>query len=259
MKDRYRIITPENVAFEYELAGFFSRFLAWLLDLLVLLLGTIVLSFALSAAAPALGGFSTTLGTICFFILNWGYYVFMEWYFGGQSLGKRAVGLRVLSDDGVRITLLQSAVRNLFRIVDNLPLLYLVGGGVAFFSQHGKRLGDMAAGTVVVQERARPLPSNFLPEDARIPALLSDREATRRVEARLSLQERELLLKMALRRDKLPLERRLLLFQRLADHLEARLGLPRPPHTSHEVYCLNLVTLVLGGDDRRAGARARSR
>lgn len=254
MSERFRVVTPENVAFEYEIAGFFSRLLAWLLDLLILILLTAVLSGSLSALAPVLGGFTSTLFTVTYFLLNWGYFILMEWRWGGQSLGKRALGLRVIGDDGVRITLLQSAIRNLFRVIDNLPLLYLVGGTAAFFSPQGKRLGDMAAGTLVIQERARRLPQGLLPQDALSSALLNDREALRRIDARLGLQERELLLKLAVRREQLPLARRLVLFEDLSEHLQERLSLTRPDHLSHEAFCLQIAAVILRGSAARRPA-----
>lgn len=249
MKERYQITTPENVTFDFEMAGFFSRLAAWLLDL-VLILGLTVAASAAASALSVLGNVGAAVHAVLFFVINWGYFVFFEWFWGGQSLGKRALNLRVLSDDGVRITLQQSAIRNLLRVVDSLPLIYLVGGAVAFGHPQGKRLGDMAAGTVVVQERHLSLPDAVVSERERFNSFVDDPELAQRVRRGLSLEERELLVDLALRRERLPLGRRLRLFEALADHLEESLQVPRPSFFSAERYCLNLVAVVLAAGER---------
>jgi len=259
MQERYRIVTPENVAFEYELAGFFSRFVAWLLDVLLIVMLTVVISMAIGMISPFLGQFASALTAVSFFVVNWGYFVLLEWWLGGQSIGKKAVGLRVLSDDGVRITLLQSAVRNLFRLLDNLPLFYLLGGAVAFFSRDGKRLGDMAAGTVVVRERQRPVPDAIVPPKERYNSFIEDRDVIKRVQGRLGLEERELLLTLALRREQVPLGQRLRLFEDLASHLEQRLRVARPTHFSHEKFCLNIAAVLLQGTELPSRGKRRGR
>lgn len=246
MRERYKITTPENVEFEFELAGFFSRLSAWLLDVLALIFCTILLGALVSVLAP-LGQVQMAVHAALYFVLNWGYFVFFEWYWGGQSLGKRAMGLRVLSDDGVRISLLQSAVRNLFRVLDSIPIIYLIGGTAAFFSPQGKRLGDMAAGTVVVQERELPLPGAIISTRERHNTFVEDPDAARRIVTGVTLEERELLLDLALRRERLPLARRLQLFEELAEHLEEKLRLGRPAYFSAERYCLNVAAVLLRG------------
>jgi uncharacterized RDD family membrane protein YckC len=252
VRARYEVTTPESVTFSFELAGFFSRFAAWLLDLTAILGLSVALSVGVGALAP-LGEVAAAVHAIVFFVINWGYFVFLEWFWGGQSLGKRALGLRVLSDDGVRITLQQSAIRNLLRVVDSLPLVYLVGGSVAALHGQGKRLGDMAAGTLVVQERHAPVPDAVVPARERYNSFVTDPEVARRVNQRVTLEERELLLELALRRERLPLGRRLQLFERLAEHLEGSLQLPRPDFLSAERYCLQVTAVLLGGQEGGVG------
>ena len=259
MRDRFRVVTPENVEFDYELAGFYSRFIAWLLDVLIILAISIVIGIGVSTLAPVLGQFALALHSVLFFVVNWGYFVLLEWWLGGQSLGKKAVGLRVLSDDGVRISLMQSAVRNLFRVVDNLPLFYLVGGGVAFFSARSKRLGDMAAGTLVVRERNRPVPEAIVPQKERYNSFVTDRDVIKRVQNRLGLEEREVLISLALRREQLPLDQRLRLFENLALHLESRLKIERPEHFSAEKLCLNIAAVLVAEVEGVGTKRSRRR
>src|SRR5439155_10322840 len=101
-------------------------------------------------------------------VIEWGYFVFCEMTSGGRSLGKALVGLRVVRDGGFPISLRESLVRNLLRLVDVLPWYYTVGLVSIVLSRDGKRLGDLAAGTIVVRldrpEPAPPLPD--APPDA---------------------------------------------------------------------------------------------
>ncbi|HEY8678990.1 MAG TPA: RDD family protein [Candidatus Dormibacteraeota bacterium] len=151
------IATPERVAFEYEIAGIGSRFLAQVVDMAII----VVIALILTVAAIALGAllrsaqvallFELLLG----FVLIAGYFLVSEATLSGQTLGKRYVRLRVVGDQGQPLTLGQAAIRNLVRIVDFLPLFYGIGILTLFINGRGKRLGDFAAGTLVVRDRQR--------------------------------------------------------------------------------------------------------
>ncbi|MCI0552028.1 MAG: RDD family protein, partial [Anaerolineae bacterium] len=93
------------------------------------------------------------LGMIAF-IFYWGYYIFFEIFWNGQSPGKRRVGIRVIRTDGTPITLSESLIRNLTRAVDFLPAAYGIGIITMFIDKQSRRLGDLAAGTIVVHDRA---------------------------------------------------------------------------------------------------------
>jgi uncharacterized RDD family membrane protein YckC len=158
LPDEYlRIETPENVAFDYEVAGIGSRFLAALVDTALI----VVLQLIVYAVILAVGSGSNVLskwlpailGLLAFFFL-WGYYVFFELLWNGQSPGKRLAGLRVIRTDGTPVTMTESLVRNLVRLVDFLPLLYGAGVVAMFINEQSRRLGDLAAGTLVVHDRA---------------------------------------------------------------------------------------------------------
>ncbi|MCP4540813.1 MAG: RDD family protein [Chloroflexi bacterium] len=165
--DAYRlsIDTPENVAFDYKVAGIGSRFLAALVDtLLILVLQLVVYGTLLLLANSLLGNLQdwetsqvtwlfAVFGLIAFAFL-WGYYVFFEALWNGQSPGKRRANLRVIRSDGTPITLTESLIRNLVRLVDFLPAYYGVGVVTMFADEQTRRLGDMAAGTLVVHDRA---------------------------------------------------------------------------------------------------------
>ncbi len=167
LQDRtMEVETPEHVSIEYPLAGLGSRFAALLADFTIILLlligGMILAGFAANALSLSPGTVMAFL-VLYSFVLFWGYFFLQEAFRDGLTLGKKLLSIRVVMDGGYPITLEAAAIRNLIRIVD------LIGGGLVggFFmllSRRAKRLGDMAASTVVVRE----LPVQF-PEVAEIP------------------------------------------------------------------------------------------
>ncbi len=148
LNHRIEISTPERVTVAYELAGVGSRMLAQSIDALIvtgILVGLFTAASAISGPvvlAVAIGG--ATLAPVCYFLL-------IEWLRHGSTPGKAALRLRVVCATGEPVGLQESAVRNLVRIVDFLPLAYVLGGICAMVSRDGRRLGDMAAGTIVVR------------------------------------------------------------------------------------------------------------
>jgi uncharacterized RDD family membrane protein YckC len=167
--DEHYIDTPEQVELRFNIAGIGSRFVAILLDtvLLYFVLGVIVLIFVLfaSAVGPALENKMDTLGLwfvavmiLIVFLFLWGYFALFEAFWRGQTPGKRVMKLRVIKDSGRQITLFEALARNLLRAVDYLPSLYLVGIITMLCNKRNKRLGDLVAGTIVVHERSDEQP-----------------------------------------------------------------------------------------------------
>jgi uncharacterized RDD family membrane protein YckC len=148
------VSTPERVSFEYQVAGLGTRGIAQILDLLIVTGLLIAVGFLAAGAA----GFtqSSTLAILTFafgaFFVVFGYFWASEALFSGQTLGKRAFRLRVVGDRGEPLTWMQAGIRNVVRIVDFLPYGYGVGVVVLFANGRGKRLGDLAAGTIVVKD-----------------------------------------------------------------------------------------------------------
>lgn len=156
-QDDLVISTPERVAFQYEVAGIGSRFLAQVIDMLVIWavqLVIIVLALAVGTLLNA-GTIGLLLGLLLTFALLAGYFLVSEAAWNGQTLGKRAFRLRVVGDQGQPLTVGQSVIRNLVRLVDFLPLFYGIGILVMFLNRRSKRLGDLAAGTLVVRDKHR--------------------------------------------------------------------------------------------------------
>ncbi len=232
----HRVLTPEYVEFDFVLAGLFSRFLAWLIDtvITVAVAGFImtVVSFALFAAP----GFAAAAATVVWFLVDWGYGILLESVWSGQTIGKKALGLRVIQESGVRIGPLHAAMRNLTRPLDRLPLLYMVGGVVALFTESSQRPGDLLAGTIVVRERRLKVPASLSRPEGET-ALLEDSTFRQKV-ARLSSEEEALIFSAAIRREELSMEARLQLFSSLSNHLQEGVGLYKPPHLSDEKLVL---------------------
>src|SRR5690606_31901397 len=86
-----------------------------------------------------------------YFFVDWGYGIVLEYYWRGQTLGKRLLGLRVMDEQGLHLTFSQVAVRNLLRVFDSIPVFYAVGGLAMVLSPRRQRLGDLAANTIVVR------------------------------------------------------------------------------------------------------------
>ncbi len=244
MRDVYVITTPENVDFEFEVAGVTSRALAWFIDLLVMMVGFVVVATLLSQAYGLLGGLAEALAYIAMFVIQWGYGTVLEARWRGQTVGKRMLGLRTLSDRGLPITFMAAAIRNLVRVVDILPALYGTGAVAVFLDPRGRRLGDLAAGTIVVRERKAPKPGAVVPVSERHNTFIADPGVVHAVR-RITPPERDAMVALGLRREALPLDVRHDLFGRLSRHLEVRLGVARPSFFSEERFVLNLTAVVL--------------
>lgn len=157
------VVTPEQVRLQFQTAGVGSRAAAYLIDLVILtllnitlfILASIVVIGSVEDFVNDASGYAFAIVIIGLFLLNSGYYILLEYYYGGQTIGKRLLGLRVIRENGQSVTFLAVLIRNLFRLIDNLPFGYLLGGLVSFFHPQDKRIGDLVAGTIVVIETTK--------------------------------------------------------------------------------------------------------
>jgi uncharacterized RDD family membrane protein YckC len=160
--------TPEHVELYFALASIGNRFLACAIDHIIQLL----MIFFILAGARSFEVSVTALGTrlgmnwviaaaiLMAFIIGVGYFIIFETVWSGQTPGKRWTRLRVVRQDGRPIHFYEAMIRNLVRLVDMMPFpSYFVGIAAIFFSQEYRRLGDYAAGTVVIKERSTEAPS----------------------------------------------------------------------------------------------------
>lgn len=147
------IETPEGVVFSYALASPVRRSLAWAIDAAAIGFASSTTGKICQSAGFLAPDFAAALGVILYFVISIGYGIVLEWRWRGQTIGKRLLGIRVIDAQGLRLQLSQIVLRNLIRVVDMLPLFYLVGGLTAFLNRNCQRLGDLAANTVVACER----------------------------------------------------------------------------------------------------------
>lgn len=166
-RDRFTVTTPEDVDVTMPLAGVGSRAMAAIIDLFVQILLMYVLVMVIGLAAGAVGAgvagaVLAGLMIVVMFAVLFGYNFVTELWFRGRSPGKRALNVAVERDDGLPIDLSASARRNLLRIVDFLPLFYCVGLVSIVLTDRRKRLGDLVAGTVVLQDEQPAPGTGFL-------------------------------------------------------------------------------------------------
>jgi uncharacterized RDD family membrane protein YckC len=162
MPDAIRIMTPEQVTITLPIAGVGTRMLAAWLDALVII-GSIIAIFLLYGFVASLidyqvntfaaGSVLTALLILVLFFLIFGYYAVLELVWDGRTVGKRALKLRVLRDDGTPADAASILARTVVRLIDFLPLGYLVGLVAMIVDGRARRLGDIVGGTVVVRER----------------------------------------------------------------------------------------------------------
>ncbi len=148
------VATPERVSFDFQIAGLGTRAIAQIIDLLIVaLIEVAVVFFAIAAGTVTSSATVLWLVIIVFSFINvFGYFWVSEALWSGQTVGKKAFRLRAVGDRGEPLTFMQAGIRNIVRIVDFLPYGYGVGMIVLFANGKGKRLGDIAAGTIVVKD-----------------------------------------------------------------------------------------------------------
>lgn len=229
--------SPEEVVIALEPAGLARRFWAFLIDLLLISGGSAVVGLVCRFLPDALGNLILPTTT---FVLFWGYHVWWEMRHEGQTIGKRALGLRVVDTRGLPVSLQQSMVRNVVRVIDLMPAAG-IGMMCALLDPHHRRLGDLLAETLVVSEQ--------IPGTPAAQALLARRHNSldtprlRRVIAnRISLTEREFLLALLLRAPRLDDQVRYALFEQVGDWYRARLEVD-DERLSGENLVRNLVPL----------------
>ncbi|HEY7676714.1 MAG TPA: RDD family protein [Candidatus Methylomirabilis sp.] len=250
LDDRMAVRTPEHVELQFPLAGAGNRFLAVLVDLLfqgLLLLGIFVaLGVVFWAARRLLGGATEAalqraglwiLGGILLllFLVQWGYFTLFEAMWAGQTPGKRMLKIRVVREDGRPIGFSEAAIRNLLRVVlDAQPFnMYAVAFVTGMLNPRFKRLGDYAAGTLVIRERRQAVPP--VGPRLRAPAQPALAQAGLRVR-QLTQEEMATLQAYLRRRDELDPKTRSEMARRVAVSLLQRLGITQPVDMSYDTF-----------------------
>jgi uncharacterized RDD family membrane protein YckC len=244
----HEVLTTEKVPFTYRVAGLGSRFLAWLIDGLAILILILMGSAVGGILSIGRAGLGSAVVHLSQFAVMWGYFTLFEWLWHGQTPGKYLLGIRVIQWRGTAITFFQSTVRNLLRVADSLPIPLPLGPGllgfvVASCNREQRRLGDLAGDTLVVHVERNVQPILLL-HDARSEA---DRQHLARLRQRLSQLDREqkqTLLDLCLRRDQLRVLERARLFQAAAQFFQSRLELAPDEHESAEKFVLQMAAVL---------------
>jgi uncharacterized RDD family membrane protein YckC len=220
-EDRLTIPTPEGVDLELTLAGVGSRFASAMVDYLIQLAILVALGIVLGVGVgfgPTSDGYAAALFTVLAFVLFVGYDIAFEVLASGRTPGKRMNGLRVVRDTGAPITFAPSAVRNVLRVIDIIPGSYLVGIISILVSARNQRLGDHAAGTLVVRER------RAMPVEPRLRSYRPPVTAPTWDTSAVSADEMVAVRSFLARRDMLTSNARVQLAEEIASRLRPKIG-----------------------------------
>ena len=228
------ILTPEHVPLRLFPAGLGARFLAIVIDSILILSASMFIRLYLSM--------SMGLATVLVFVLQWGYHMYFEVRHQGRSPGKRVCGLRVVDSRGLPITFQQSFVRNIVRVIDSAPIFYGLGGLVSMLDPRRRRLGDLIADTLVIEEHRATDPTRAIRDARRFNSLQTPR-VLRRLRKQVGLEERELLLAIVLRSDRLDPQARFDLMEEVAAHYRRTLEID-DPHLSGENLVRGLLSIL---------------
>ena len=226
MNSELRIQTPEGIVFATPLAGPLVRCLACAVDLVAVLAITYTVNFLTVVVGAFDQDISAALGIVAYFLISIVYGVTLEWLWRGQTIGKRALRLRVADVHGMRLQFHQVLMRNLLRAVDLLPAFYGVGVLACVLSRRGQRLGDLAANTVVVRLLRQREPDLDQLLTGKFNSLRAHPHLVARLRQRISAEEARLALQALVRRDELDPAARVDLFARLAEHFRSSVVFP---------------------------------
>ncbi|MEN8189617.1 MAG: RDD family protein [Thermodesulfobacteriota bacterium] len=246
-KTQLRIRTPEGICFTLEPASPLMRFFAWSIDFLVIIGVSLFLQqFVFNhivAAAPDLSNalylFMTSALYLC-------YAMWLEWIWNGRTLGKRLFRLRVMDRQGLHLQPSQVVIRNLLRVIDSLPLFYLVGGLASCFSPLYQRFGDQVANTIVIKLPRFKVPDLTGIGEQKFNSLRSYPHLIGRLRKAVTPAEADIALQALRRRDTLDHRERTELFDRLRDHFKSKTTFPEEAvrTSSSEQYVRNIVELL---------------
>jgi len=237
------IKTPEGIEFSFLLAGPITRFLAWSIDCLAILVFNKLLTVLLSMMGIFSRDLAVAATTLGYFVVSIGYGMTLEWYWNGQTLGKRLLRLRVNDINGLQLQFSQIVVRNLLRFVDSLPILYLVGGLTCLVSRRAQRLGDIVANTIVVWNPRVKEPDLDQILKGKFNSFRKYPHLEARLRHQVSPAEARIALQALVRRDELEPESRLSLFETVAAHFKSLVTFPSEATDglSDEQYIRNVV------------------
>lgn len=222
------------------------RMLAWLVDAAAISLLTMVVRTLLFWLVIINLDFAMAVSIILYFVITFGYSICLEWLLNGQTLGKRLLRLRVVDEGGHQMHFSQIAVRNLLRFVDSMPVFYFVGGITTLLNSKAQRLGDIAAGTIVIRQPRLKSPDIEQVVGEKYNSFHDHPYLEARLRSAVTPSEASLALEALLRRDELADAARLKLFHELAVHFGALVQFPSEviEDISDEQFVRNVVGSV---------------
>ncbi len=254
VSDQLNIDTPELVTIEMPLAGVGSRFIALLIDMLLWFAGLFLLFFfaviflpAIHAASKISEKWAVAIVIFVIFLFHWGYFTLFEAFWNGQTPGKKIAKIRVIQRTGRPIGIFESMARNFIRFIDQIPSFYVVGVITMFVTKQHQRLGDLAAGTLVVRDRTPESPlwsdagsrtftaASFTPQFA-APEPHSLVSLPASDVGKLTSADLEVLESFFSRRLDMPLDVRQNLAGRIALAIKAKSAMEPPPGVSTETF-----------------------
>ena len=251
--DQLSIETPELVAIQMPIAGIGSRFIALLVDYLIWIPGILIVGRLFAFFLPSLKAFNSLSEQWAFaiylfliFLFNWGYFTLFEAFWNGRTPGKRVARIRVIQRSGRPIGLFESMARNFIRYVDQIPFFYAVGAIAIFVTRDHQRLGDLAAGTLVVRDRieetasnnesTRTFTANIFAPPAPTSAPHNALSLPDHAVAKLSSADLQVMESFFARRLDMPLDTRQALARRIASAVQGKSGLEPPADVSDETF-----------------------
>ncbi len=240
------VIQTEGCRFSLPLAGPLTRFLAWLLDLLIVLGIILGITIALNIFGVVLGDLAGMLWFLAAFGVWFGYGIVLEWFWNGQTVGKKVLRLRVMDEHALRLSFSQVVIRNLLRMADMQPMFYLLGGILCVTSRKLQRLGDMVAGTVVIRQPKVTLPDFVDVLGNKYNSLRQYPHLAARLRQRTTGPEAHLALTALMRREGLDSPARVELFAGIAEHFRRIVEFPQEATEglSDEQYVRNVVEIL---------------
>lgn len=240
------IRTPEGIEFALPLAGPFSRMLAFAVDFAAIAAAGMLLARLLAPLQLFSADAAQSAITVLYFAISLLYGILTEWFWRGQTVGKRLLGLRVVEASGLRLRPSQIIVRNLLRFVDLLPGLYLIGGVCCVVSNRRQRLGDIAAGTIVVRTPQLKEPDVDQVLGRKFNSLAEHRHLAARLRQKVPAKVAHLALEAILRRDEIQSAARLVLFHEFSVYLKSVVPYPAEiaEQLTDEQYVRNAVDVL---------------
>jgi len=217
--------------------------MAWWIDIVSISVLFSIVNTILAFIGILSGNVAYALAILSYFAISIGYGIFFEWYWQGQTLGKKLLRLRVMDNQGLRLQFNQVVIRNLLRFVDSLPAFYLVGGMSCLISKRAQRLGDFAANTIVIWTPRLDEPDLDQLLEGKYNSFRNYPHLEARLRQHVSPAEARIALQALVRRDEIEPRPRVELFESLVSHFKAIVTFPPDAieGISDEQYMRNIV------------------